>query len=263
MTHLEAGGSRSPPDKRRGKRRLDLVFPQPGPTAVCSRKLRTAVRSCLWMVDAWEAPIATWANAGLMMSAWGSVPIRWETPHDHRVSLLPCGSSYRRMQYRPNRTAQHNSVRRLPGSFALRRRPLANQRNLDRMRLPALLNPSDDGEDSASSHQEEPPSPSSGGSLSEPSTPSSQTARSHRRATSSVSTVPLLSIKGPIRFPPFEDLDDVSVRLIQRFDVRPFGAIIENIKPISYNSDKRSLKGKTGLTKMQGEYFGGQSGVLY
>ncbi|RKU42153.1 hypothetical protein DL546_000041 [Coniochaeta pulveracea] len=52
--------------------------------------------------------------------------------------------------------------------------------------------------------------------------------------------------KGAVNFPPFEDLDDKSLREIRRYDVRPFGSIQTNCRHIPYNSEKKDFFDKTG-----------------
>lgn len=59
--------------------------------------------------------------------------------------------------------------------------------------------------------------------------------------------------KGAVNFPPFEDLDDKSLREIRRYDVRPFGSIQTNCRHIPYNSEKKDFFDKTGRESFEGD----------
>ena len=59
--------------------------------------------------------------------------------------------------------------------------------------------------------------------------------------------------KGVVNFPPFEDLDEVSLREVQKFKVYPFGSIQECCKHIPYNSGKKDFFEKTGRESFEGK----------
>ena len=63
---------------------------------------------------------------------------------------------------------------------------------------------------------------------------------------------PRYKAKGPINFPPFEHLDEASLREVQRFQVRPFGSIQETCERIPYNSGKKDFFSKTGREGFEG-----------
>ncbi|KAH6634574.1 hypothetical protein B0J18DRAFT_406205 [Chaetomium sp. MPI-SDFR-AT-0129] len=52
--------------------------------------------------------------------------------------------------------------------------------------------------------------------------------------------------KVTVNFPPFEELDEASVREVQRFQVHPLGSIQETSERIPYNSGKKDFFSKTG-----------------
>ncbi|KAK0627517.1 transcription regulator HTH, apses-type DNA-binding domain-containing protein, partial [Immersiella caudata] len=52
--------------------------------------------------------------------------------------------------------------------------------------------------------------------------------------------------KGAINFPPFEEVDENSLREIRRFQVHNFGSIRETCRRIPYNSGKKDFSQKTG-----------------
>ncbi|KAI1333072.1 hypothetical protein F5Y16DRAFT_414842 [Xylariaceae sp. FL0255] len=52
--------------------------------------------------------------------------------------------------------------------------------------------------------------------------------------------------KGVVNFPPFERLDETSLRLVRKFQVYPFGKIQEYSRHIPYNSGKKDFYEKTG-----------------
>lgn len=58
--------------------------------------------------------------------------------------------------------------------------------------------------------------------------------------------------KGAINFPPFEVLDDASLREVRRFQIRPFGSIQETCERIPYNSGKKDFFSKTGREGFEG-----------
>ncbi|KAI6351908.1 hypothetical protein MCOR25_009686 [Pyricularia grisea] len=49
-----------------------------------------------------------------------------------------------------------------------------------------------------------------------------------------------------VNYPPFEDLDEHSLREVRKFHVRPFGSIRETSRHIPYNSGKKDFFAKTG-----------------
>ncbi|KAB5554649.1 hypothetical protein GE09DRAFT_135199 [Coniochaeta sp. 2T2.1] len=53
-------------------------------------------------------------------------------------------------------------------------------------------------------------------------------------------------VKGTVKFYPFEDLDEDSLREVRRFRVTPFGGIHNNCRHIPYNSGKKDFFEKTG-----------------
>jgi len=59
--------------------------------------------------------------------------------------------------------------------------------------------------------------------------------------------------KGVINFRPFEDLDEVALREVRRFQIYPFGSIQDNCKHIPYNSGKKDFFEKTGRESFEGE----------
>lgn len=61
--------------------------------------------------------------------------------------------------------------------------------------------------------------------------------------------------KGVVNFPPFEDLDDDSLREVERFRVCPLGNIQDNCRHVPYNSSKKDFYEKTGRESFEGELF--------
>lgn len=59
-------------------------------------------------------------------------------------------------------------------------------------------------------------------------------------------------VKGEVNFPPFEDLDEETMREVQRFQVYPLGKIQEYCRHIPYNSEKKSFLEKTGRESFEG-----------
>ncbi|KAI1006891.1 hypothetical protein K3495_g1319 [Podosphaera aphanis] len=53
-------------------------------------------------------------------------------------------------------------------------------------------------------------------------------------------------IRGEIRYPPFEDLDEETIQKIQKFHVYPLGGIRYHPRHIPYSSGKKSYLKKTG-----------------
>jgi hypothetical protein len=60
-------------------------------------------------------------------------------------------------------------------------------------------------------------------------------------------------LRGQVRFPPFENLNEVALQEIQRFRVTPFGHIQETCLHIPYNSGKKDFFGKTGRESFEGK----------
>lgn len=58
--------------------------------------------------------------------------------------------------------------------------------------------------------------------------------------------------KGTVNFPPFENLDDASMREINRYQIFPFGNIEEYCRHIPYNSGKKDFYEKTGRESFEG-----------
>jgi hypothetical protein len=55
-----------------------------------------------------------------------------------------------------------------------------------------------------------------------------------------------------VNFPPYEALDEVSLREVRRFSVYPLGAIQETSERIPYNSGKKDFFSKTGREGFEG-----------
>jgi hypothetical protein len=58
--------------------------------------------------------------------------------------------------------------------------------------------------------------------------------------------------KGEVNFPPFESLDESSLREVEKYQVYPLGQIEECPRHIPYNSDKKSFLEKTGRESFEG-----------
>jgi hypothetical protein len=61
--------------------------------------------------------------------------------------------------------------------------------------------------------------------------------------------------RGPINFPPFEDLDEASLLQIRKHRVYPFGKIQDECRRIPYNAGKRDFYEKTGRECFEGNYL--------
>lgn len=61
--------------------------------------------------------------------------------------------------------------------------------------------------------------------------------------------------KGIVNFPPFENLDEGSLREIKRYQVYPYGKIQEYCRHIPYNSGKKDFYEKTGRESFEGKLF--------
>ncbi len=59
-------------------------------------------------------------------------------------------------------------------------------------------------------------------------------------------------IKGEVNFPPFERLDEETMRDVEKFQVHPLGKITEYSRHIPYNSEKKSFLEKTGRESFEG-----------
>lgn len=59
-------------------------------------------------------------------------------------------------------------------------------------------------------------------------------------------------VKGTVNFPPFEVVDEVSLREIERYQICPFGRIQEYCRHIPYNSGKKDFHNKTGRESFEG-----------
>lgn len=60
-------------------------------------------------------------------------------------------------------------------------------------------------------------------------------------------------IKGEVKFPPFERLDEETIREVEKFQVHPLGKIQEYSRHIPYNSEKKSFLEKTGRESFEGK----------
>lgn len=58
--------------------------------------------------------------------------------------------------------------------------------------------------------------------------------------------------RGVINYPPYEDLDDDSLKEVQKFQVTPFGQIRHCCAHIPYNSGKKDFFVKTGRESFEG-----------
>lgn len=61
--------------------------------------------------------------------------------------------------------------------------------------------------------------------------------------------------KGTVNFPPFENLDEVSIRETKQYHIYPFGKIQEYCRHIPYNSGKKDFYEKTGRESFEGEPY--------
>ena len=59
--------------------------------------------------------------------------------------------------------------------------------------------------------------------------------------------------KGVVNFPPFEDLNEVSLREVAKYHIFPYGSIQDHCKHIPYNSGKKDFFEKTGRESFEGE----------
>ncbi|OIW31621.1 hypothetical protein CONLIGDRAFT_233262 [Coniochaeta ligniaria NRRL 30616] len=113
--------------------------------------------------------------------------------------------------------------------------------------LASLLNPLPPGP-AAGSHLRSPPGSSSPeftflGSSSVPTRPPMNESQKMPKDIPGFSKS---KVKGTVKFYPFEDLDEESLREVRRFRVTPFGSIRNNCRHIPYNSGKKDFFEKTG-----------------
>lgn len=59
-------------------------------------------------------------------------------------------------------------------------------------------------------------------------------------------------IKGDVNFPPFENFDEDTVRVLKKFEVYPLGKVQEFCRHIPYNSEKKTFLEKTGRESFEG-----------
>ena len=59
--------------------------------------------------------------------------------------------------------------------------------------------------------------------------------------------------RGPINFPPFEDVDDTALQQLSKFKVTPLGKIHQEFHHIPYSSSKKDLFDKTGRESIEGK----------
>lgn len=69
------------------------------------------------------------------------------------------------------------------------------------------------------------------------------------------SNSPRCKVKAVVNFPPFEVLDEHSVREVRRFQVHPFGSIQQTCERIPYNSGKKDFFSKTGREGFEGKEY--------
>ena len=62
-------------------------------------------------------------------------------------------------------------------------------------------------------------------------------------------------IKGKVLYPPFENLDQASVRAVRKFKVFPLEDISKYPRHIPYNSEKKSFLEKTGRESFEGKLY--------
>jgi hypothetical protein len=69
----------------------------------------------------------------------------------------------------------------------------------------------------------------------------------------STKTPPRCKARGAVHFPPFENLDEASLREVRKFQVHPLGSIRETCERIPYNSGKKDFFSKTGREGFEGK----------
>ena len=52
--------------------------------------------------------------------------------------------------------------------------------------------------------------------------------------------------KGPLNFRPWEGTEDMSMQMVHKFSISPYGSIEESCRHIPYNSGKKDFTAKTG-----------------
>ncbi|KAM0344276.1 hypothetical protein ACHAPU_007633 [Fusarium lateritium] len=112
--------------------------------------------------------------------------------------------------------------------------------------LEGLLNPAPTGEDDA------PPFPRPSPTPEFPSTPNNAGPSNRPRGRTlpsgheETSNMARSKLRGQVRFPPFENLNEVALQEIDNFRVSPFGHIQRTCSHIPYNSGKKDFYEKTG-----------------
>lgn len=180
----------------------------------------------------------------------------------HQTSVSPSLLSDKHCCVRKATAKGHRTLHSI-STFGCPRQPVSSPvRMQDKMSLFSLLNPNDidSGASASARSSPDPITPDSVASLPETWTPATRWSSLHRRNESFESTASSSSNQSPvalepIRFPPFNDLDNNSRQLAMRFKVEPLGAIAPRQRPVSYNSDKRALKAKTGINKFHGKWL--------
>lgn len=61
-------------------------------------------------------------------------------------------------------------------------------------------------------------------------------------------------IKGEVNYPPFEQLNEETLREVEKFHVYPLGKIQAFCRHIPYNSEKKSFLEKTGRGSFEGMF---------
>jgi len=74
-------------------------------------------------------------------------------------------------------------------------------------------------------------------------------ARSSRNA----ACVPRPRTQGPVRYPPFEDVNDAAAREVAKYQIDVFGRIQQCCEHIPYNSTKKDFFEKTGRESIEGK----------
>jgi hypothetical protein len=73
-----------------------------------------------------------------------------------------------------------------------------------------------------------------------------------RRASRSTTPLPKSKTQGPVRFPPFEVVDEAANQHIARYQISSFGQIQQCCEHIPYNSTKKDFYEKTGRESIEG-----------
>ncbi|POR39629.1 Transcriptional repressor XBP1 [Tolypocladium paradoxum] len=72
-----------------------------------------------------------------------------------------------------------------------------------------------------------------------------------RRASRSATPLPKSKTQGPVRFPPFEVVDEATIQHITRYQISSFGQIQQCCEHIPYNSTKKDFYEKTGRESIE------------